>query len=109
MRVLNALAGIMLAAAALLGHHSTAPYDLIHGTIIEGAVTRFDWENPHAHISLDVTGEENATEHWRIELGNPGQLRRLAQPSQLRRFFGRSRRIRVDKALANNKHFQMSL
>jgi hypothetical protein len=40
-------------------------------------VTRVDWENPHAHISLDVTGEENAIEHWRIELGNPGQLRRL--------------------------------
>ena len=77
MRVLNALAGILLAAVALPGHHSTAPYDLIHGTIMEGVVTRFDWENPHAHISLDVTGEENAIEHWRIEAGSPGQLRRL--------------------------------
>jgi Family of unknown function (DUF6152) len=77
MRVLTALAGLTLAAAALDGHHSTAPYDLIHGTIIEGIVTRVDWENPHAHISLDVTAEENAIEHWRIELGNPGQLRRL--------------------------------
>jgi hypothetical protein len=77
MRVLNALAGILLATVALPGHHSTAPYDLIHGTIIEGVVTRFDWENPHAHIALAVTAEENAIEHWRIEVGSPGQLRRL--------------------------------
>src|ERR1700680_643127 len=77
MRVLNALAGLMLVAVALLGHHSTAPYDLVHGTIIEGVVTRFDWENPHAHIFLNVNGEENAIEHWRIELDSPGHLRRL--------------------------------
>ena len=77
MRVLNAFAGITLAAMALLGHHSTASYDLTHGTIIEGVVTRVDWENPHAHISVDVTAEESVIEHWRIEAGNPGQLRRL--------------------------------
>jgi hypothetical protein len=72
-----ALAGMMFAAAALFGHHSTAPYDLIHGTILEGVIARLNWENPHAHIYLDVAAEENNVEHWRIELGNPGQLRRL--------------------------------
>lgn len=77
MRLLSILAGTLLATSLVLAHHSTAPYDLIHGTIIAGAVTRFDWENPHAHIYLDVTGEENVIEHWRIEIDSPGQLRRL--------------------------------
>ena len=68
---------MFLAAAPARGHHSTAPYDLIHGTVVNGSVTKFDWENPHAHIYLDVTGEENAIEHWIIELESPGHLRRL--------------------------------
>jgi hypothetical protein len=63
-----------VAAAA---HHSTAPYDLIHGTIIEGQVTRFAWENPHGHIYVDVSGEANAVEHWTIEIDSPGVLMRL--------------------------------
>jgi hypothetical protein len=62
---------------AAVAHHSTAPYDLIHGTIIDGRVTRFAWENPHAHIYVDVTGEQNAVEHWMIEIDSPGVLRRL--------------------------------
>ena len=68
---------VLLAVAPARGHHSTAPYDLIHGTVINGTVTKFDWENPHAHIYLDVTGEENVIEHWTIELESPGHLRRL--------------------------------
>jgi uncharacterized protein DUF6152 len=68
---------VFLAEAPALGHHSTAPYDLIHGTVVNGSVTKFDWENPHAHIYLDVTGEENAIEHWIIELESPVHLRRL--------------------------------
>jgi len=35
--------------------------------------------------------------------------RELTHPSQLRRVFSRSRRVRVDKAIATNKHFQMCL
>jgi hypothetical protein len=36
---------VLLAAAPARGHHSTAPYDLIHGTVINGTVTKFAWEN----------------------------------------------------------------
>jgi len=69
--------GFLLAAAALWAHHSTAMYDLVHGTIIGGLVTRFDWENPHAHIAVDVTGENNEIEHWTVELESAGMLHRL--------------------------------
>ncbi len=70
------MAGILLAVATLLAHHSTAPYDLIHGTIIGGVVTRFDWRNPHVTIALDVTGEDYGVEHWSVELESPHILGR---------------------------------
>jgi hypothetical protein len=57
-------------------HHSTAGYDLIHGTIISGIVTRFDWENPHTQLFLDVAAE-GETEHWSIEMESPVILSRL--------------------------------
>ena len=58
-------------------HHSTAPYDLVHGTIITGNVTSYLWQNPHGQISLDVAGEERTTEHWTIEIESPSVLRRV--------------------------------
>jgi hypothetical protein len=64
-------------AAIAVAHHSTAPYDLVHGTIIVGEVKRFEWENPHAHIYLDVTGEDAEVEHWTVEMESPSILGRL--------------------------------
>ena len=66
----------LLAAALAAAHHSTGSYDLIHGTIIEGVVTRFRWENPHAQLLLDVRGDRDAIEHWTIELESPSTLQR---------------------------------
>ncbi len=68
--------GVLLATAPALAHHSTASYDLIHGTLLDGVVAGFAWENPHVHILLDVTGED-AIEHWTIELESPSILQRL--------------------------------
>jgi len=67
---------VLLATAPVLAHHSTASYDLIHGTVLDGVVAGFAWENPHVHILLDVTGED-AIEHWTIELESPSILQRL--------------------------------
>ena len=64
-------------ALPLIAHHSTALYDLVHGTIIVGDVKRFDWENPHAHIYLDVMGEDAEVEHWVVELQSPILLTHL--------------------------------
>ena len=64
-------------ALAAFAHHSTATYDLVHGTIITGEVKRFEWENPHVHIYLDVTGEDAEIEHWTVEMESPSILSRL--------------------------------
>jgi uncharacterized protein DUF6152 len=68
--------GVLLATVPILAHHSTASYDLVHGTLLDGVVAGFAWENPHVHILLDVTGED-AIEHWTIELESPSILQRL--------------------------------
>ena len=72
----------LLFAVLAFAHHSTAIYDLVHGTIIAGTVTRFDWENPHVHIALDVTGENNEPEHWIVEAESPSTLSRLGWDKQ---------------------------
>ncbi len=68
---------LLLAAIPAQAHHSTALYDLVHGTIVGGVVTGFHWENPHVHIDLDVTGENNEIEHWTVELESPSILRHV--------------------------------
>jgi hypothetical protein len=68
---------IFLAPLAAIAHHSTAPYDLIHGTIITGVVTRFEMLNPHGSIALDVSGEDGVIEHWTAAIEGPLVLRRL--------------------------------
>jgi hypothetical protein len=75
------IAGLLLAPVLALGHHSITTYDLVHATTLDGVVAGFTWENPHAHIYLDVAAQEAAqekdAEHWTIELESPNLLRRL--------------------------------
>ncbi len=68
--------GAICALTPVQAHHSTAPYDLVHGTIIDGTVTKFDWENPHSHIHLEVPADDTV-EPWLIEIDSPGILMRL--------------------------------
>src|SRR4051812_33481198 len=75
MRGAIALLLVLAAAMPVRGHHSIAPFDQVHGTIIAGKVTGFAWENPHTHIYLDVIGEDDVIEHWLVELESPNLLR----------------------------------
>jgi hypothetical protein len=72
---------VLLAAVPVFAHHSIASYDLVHGTILDGVVAGFAWENPHSHILLDIAlpdvTAEDAVEHWTIELESPNILRHL--------------------------------
>ena len=68
----------LILAVPALGHHSITTYDLVHATTLDGAVAGFTWENPHAHIYLDVfSADKDVAEHWTIELESPNLLRRL--------------------------------
>lgn len=73
---LRACLGLVLAAAPLLAHHSTAPYDLTHPAAVKGVVTRVEWENPHAHIYLEVRDDQGHVQQWTIEIDSPNVLTR---------------------------------
>jgi hypothetical protein len=68
------VAGILLGASLGLAHHSFVMFDTARQVTLAGAVTSFEWTNPHTYIELDVPGD-NGVKHWSIELGSPSILR----------------------------------
>ena len=65
--------GSVVPAAA---HHSFALFDMTKSVMLEGVVKRFEWTNPHSWIYLDVSGPQNVSEEWTIELPAAGALAR---------------------------------
>jgi Family of unknown function (DUF6152) len=72
---LTALAGLLIAGAPLLAHHSfAAEYDSSKKVELKGVVTKFEWMNPHAHFYLDVTDKDGKVANWNLELASPNML-----------------------------------
>ena len=75
---------IMLAGIAVLAvvggayaHHSFAQYYFEDRSVtIEGEIVRFDYQNPHAWVYIDVKEEEGVTRHYSAEWANPNRLTR---------------------------------
>jgi len=44
--------------------------------MLEGAVTKADWTNPHAWIYIDVKSPDGKVANWAIEMGPPSALLR---------------------------------
>lgn len=69
------IAGWILAAVPVVAHHSFVMFDTTKRVTLSGAVTSFEWTNPHTYIEIDVANETGAVKHWSIELGSPSILR----------------------------------
>ena len=79
MRLIVFLAGVMLALTAVPGfaHHSfAAEYDANKPITLTGAVTKMEWQNPHARFYVDVKDESGKVINWEFELGSPNGLMR---------------------------------
>jgi hypothetical protein len=77
-----AAAAILFAAAALVpplsqAHHSSAMFDDKQTVTIEGAVTKFEWSNPHVYIYVKQLTKTGETIDWELEASPPSILRRL--------------------------------
>lgn len=73
------LSGILLALGAVpvLAHHSfAAEYDSSKPVMLKGAVTKMEWQNPHARFYVDVADEAGKVTNWELELGSPNGLMR---------------------------------
>ena len=69
--------GVMSLVATPDAHHAfSAEFDQNKPVLLEGAVTKADWMNPHAWIYLDVKGADGTVVNWSIEMGPPSALLR---------------------------------
>lgn len=64
----------LVSSGPLLAHHGNSAYDLDHPIILKGAITEFDWVNPHVQIYFDVKDPSGKTVHWACETVSPGLL-----------------------------------
>ena len=70
-------ADLLLATMRMSAHHAfAAEYDENKLVTISGTVTRFQWTNPHAWLSVDGMDESNKATAWKFEMGSPGGLLR---------------------------------
>jgi len=78
-RLLVSIASIILLVSGVpaLGHHAfSGEFDQSKPITLEGVVTRIDWENPHVHYYVDVTGPDGTVVNWSCETGGPTRLTR---------------------------------
>jgi len=74
---LLALALAALTMKPAFAHHSfDAEYDASKTATLTGIVTKVDWINPHAFISITLKDESGAAKSFTVELGPPYSLTR---------------------------------
>jgi uncharacterized protein DUF6152 len=70
------LAGLMTIASVAFAHHGTANYDTSKTVTVKGAVTDFQFINPHVIIVMDGKDETGKVQKWQGELTSPNRLTR---------------------------------
>ena len=70
------LAGVVvgLAAGPAVAHHSGAMFDRSKIVELKGTVKEFGWNNPHAHVAIEVANAQGVVEQWNIEAGSPNTM-----------------------------------
>jgi uncharacterized protein DUF6152 len=70
-----AVISIVLATVPAFAHHPFAPeFDWKKPVTLTGTVTKVEWTNPHAVVSIDVRDASGTITNWALELGSPKVL-----------------------------------
>jgi len=68
-------AGALLIGGSAWAHHPfAAEYDANKAAHLEGKVTKVNWTNPHAFLTVEGRADDGKVERWQIELGSPNAL-----------------------------------
>jgi hypothetical protein len=59
-----------------LAHHGMEMYDLQARITVKGAVTQFDYANPHVLLYLDAKDRAGKVKKWIAEAGSPNMMSR---------------------------------
>jgi hypothetical protein len=70
------LVGLMTVESVAFAHHGTANYDTSKTVTVKGAVSDFQFINPHVIIALDGKDEDGKLQKWQGELTSPNHLMR---------------------------------
>src|ERR1700719_2225392 len=66
---------VLMSGLPATAHHAfSGEFDTSKPITLEGVVTRVDWENPHVHYYVDVTGPDGTVVNWSCETGGPTRL-----------------------------------
>jgi len=76
-KLLAVLACVSTGCIPALAHHSlAAEYDDKKPLTLKGAVTKFDWTNPHVFVFLDVADPGGGITNWAVEFPSRIELKR---------------------------------
>src|SRR5262245_41777365 len=74
---------ILTVGGAAAAHHSFAVYDHTRTLSLKGAVTRFQWTNPHAYLEIDVREADGVVKHYTLECTSINMMQRLGWRSNM--------------------------
>ena len=72
--ILSVAAGLLFTSVSEAHHAFTAEFDMNQPVHLRGVVTKFDFQNPHTWIHMDVKDENGNVTNWAIEGGTPNVL-----------------------------------
>jgi len=75
-KLLALVLGLLLISISLSAHHGQAGYNTTETVTVTGAVSEFQFVNPHSIVSLDVKDDKGETQAWQGELTSPNHLLR---------------------------------
>jgi hypothetical protein len=66
---------LLVGSTAVRAHHAfEAEYDASKPITITGFVTKLEWVNPHAYVSIDTKDENGVVKTYKVEMGPPYAL-----------------------------------
>jgi hypothetical protein len=74
---------MLVAPRPAAAHHSFAVFDHSRTVMVKGAVTKFQWTNPHGFLEVDVPGADGTVKHFTIELTSINMMARLGWRSNM--------------------------